>query len=152
MREQLKRAVAVVATAVLLLVGTAVVAGAVAFSAGAVHVYVLEKKPGGDHVNLLLPAALVPLGLRFMPAAERQRAARRLEPWLPALQAASRELARAPDFVLVEVERPRERVRIRKLGGSLLVDVDSEQETVRLSFPLKLITRVAGEFENSLPL
>lgn len=152
MREWLKRAVAVAATGLLLLVGTAVVAGAVAFSAGSVHVYVLEKKPGGDHVNLLIPAALVPLGLRFMPAAERQRAARRLEPWLPALRAASRELARAPDSVLVDVESPRERVRIRKLGGSLLVHVDTEQETVRFSFPLKLIGRVADEFENSLPL
>jgi hypothetical protein len=152
MRDWLRRAVAAAATGLLLLVGAGVVAAAVAFSAGSVHIYVLEKKPGGDHVNLLVPASLVPLGVRFMPAAERQRVARRMEPWLPALRAAGRELARAPDCVLVEVESPRERVQIRKLGRSLLVHVDSEEETVRLSFPLKLVTRLADEFENSLPL
>jgi len=131
----------------LLVVGSAVVAGAVAFNAGSVRVYVLEKKPGGDHVNLLIPAALVPLGMKFIPDRERERAAARLGPWLPAIEAASRELARVPDGPLVEVESARERVRIAKLGGSLVIDVESEQESVHVSFPLKLVARVARDFE-----
>lgn len=131
----------------LLLVGSTLVAGAVAFSAGSVHVYVLEKQPGGDHVNLLIPAALVPLGMKFIPDRERERAVARLGPWLPAIEAASRELARVADGPLVEVESPRERVRVAKLGGSLVIDVESEQETVHVSFPLRLVARVAREFE-----
>lgn len=149
MWERLKPVVRFAGGALVLLLGTVVVAGTVAFHAGSVRVYVLEKKPGGDHINLLIPAALIPLGMKFIPDRGRQRAATRLEPWLPAIKAASLELARCPDGLLVEVENARERVRVEKVFGSLVIDVDSEDVSVHVSFPLKLVARVATEFERT---
>ncbi len=148
MREHIESAFAYLLGGVLILVGSAVVAGAVAFNAGAIRIYVLEKKPGGDHVNLLVPAALVPLALKFIPDHKRQRALAQLDQWLPALQTASRELARVEDATFVEVQGPKERVRVSKLGGSLVVDVQSDRETVYVSFPLRLVDQVAEELHH----
>lgn len=152
MAARFKSVLVVLAGGVALLVGTLVAAGVLAAGTGLVRIYVLEKKPGGDHVNLMIPAALVPLGMKLLPAKERQRAAAQLEPWLPAIEAASRQLARVPDAVLVEVESRDERVSIRKLGGALVIDVDSPQESVHLSVPLKLFAAVASEFQAALPV
>ena len=143
MKNGLRRVGVVVGTAALVLLGAAVVA----FSAGTVRVRVLEKKPGGDNVNLLLPALVVPMGLKLMPDEARRQAAARVGPWAPALEALSKELARTPDFVLVEVKNPQEHVLIRKQGRSLLIDVDTEDETVHISFPIKLMASVASEFD-----
>jgi hypothetical protein len=147
MNNGLKRVGVVVGTAVLVLLGTAVLAGAVAFSAGTVRVRVLEKKPGGENVNLVLPALAVPVGLKLMPDEARRDAAAQVGPWAPALEALSQELARTPDFVLVEVNNPREHVLIRKQGRSLLIDVDNQDETVHVSFPIRLMASVASEFD-----
>lgn len=151
MAARLKPVLMVVAGGLALLVGMLAAAGALAAGTGLVRIYVLEKKPGGDHVNLIIPAPLIPLGMKLLPAKERQRAAAQLEPWLPAIKAATQELARCPDVELVKVEGADERVSIRKLGGALVIDVDSPQESVHLSFPLKLVLAVAEEFEASLP-
>ena len=45
--------------------------------------------------------------------------------------------ARCPDGPLVEVDSNREHVRIHKQGRSLFIDVDSEEETVHVSFRLQ---------------
>jgi hypothetical protein len=150
MGPRVKPVIAYLTIGLLVLVGTTVAVGAVAFSAGTVRVKVVEKKPGGDRVNLLIPAALIPLCLKFMPDRERERAAQQLRPWLPAIQAASQELAPAGDGRLVEVESRHERVRVVKSGGSLVIEVDSEEETVHVSFPLKLLAWVAAEFERPI--
>jgi hypothetical protein len=50
---------------------------------------------------------------------------------------ASEELARCSDGPLVEVDSKGEHVRIHKQGKCLFIAVDSEEETVRLSFPLE---------------
>jgi hypothetical protein len=58
---------------------------------------------------------------------------------LPAILAGARELERLPDFVLVEVESPRERVKVQKRGDYLVIDVDSDDETVHLSVPIRTV-------------
>lgn len=151
MPVRLQRVVSIAAVALLVLVGTVVLAGAVAFSAGAVHVRVHEKKAGGDNINLILPAAAVPLGLRLMPAEKRAEVAAQFGPWAPVIREAALELARAPDATLVEVISPREHVRIEKRGGSLILDVDSEDETVHASVPLSLIADVVTQLEPGTP-
>jgi hypothetical protein len=147
MKNGLKRVGIVLGSAVLVLVGTAVVAGAVAFSAGSVRVRVVEKKPGGDNLNLILPALAIPVGMKLMPEEARQQAVAQAAPWAPALKAVGEELSRTPDFVLVEVNNPQEQVLIRKQGRSLVIDIDNEDETVHLSFPVKLLVSVASELE-----
>ena len=141
MRAPLKPVLLVLAV----LLATVVAAAAVAFSAGTVRVRVVEKKPKGARIYLLLPAAVVPVGLRLLPERERQKMAAELGPLLPALQSASRELARCGDFTLAEVRDHGDHVSVRVSGGSLFLDVDSDEATVHLSVPLKLVARLAAD-------
>lgn len=152
MAERLKTVFAVFAKGLGLVVLALVALASFAYSSGVLRVYVLEKKPGGDRINLFVPAVLVPVALKLMPAEDRRRTASELGPYLPALKAATEELARCPDAILVEVEGPTEHVSIRKLGRSLVIDVDSSDEIVHVSFPLKMVTSILREFEDAAPL
>ena len=152
MAERLKTILAVFARGLGFVLLALLALATFAYSSGVVRVYVLEKKPGGDRINLFVPAILVPVALKFMPAEDRRRTASELGPYLPALKAATEELARCPDAVLVQVEGPREHVSIRKLGRSLVIDVDSSDEIVHVSFPLKMVTSILAEFEDATPL
>ena len=151
MRAPRKPVLLALAAALVLLVGTLVAAAALALAAGTVHVNVVEKKPDGARVNLILPAALVPLGVKLLPERKRLELAARLGPFLPAVQAASLELARTEDFSLVEVRERNERVSVRVIRGSLFIDVDSNEEIVHISFPLKLVARLAADLEHLAP-
>jgi len=139
------------AAALVLLVGTLVAAAALALAAGTVHINVVEKKPGGTRVNLILPAVIIPLGVKLLPERKRLELAARLGPFLPAVRAASLELARTEDFSLVEVRERNERVSVRIVRGSLFIDVDSNEEIVHVSFPLKLVARLAADLEHFAP-
>ena len=151
MRAPQKPVLLPLAAALALLVGMVVAAAALAFSAGTVHISVLEKKPDGARVNVLVPAVVVPVAVRFLPERKRQELAARLGPLLPALREASLELARSEDFTPVEARDHGGRVRIRVICGSLFIDVDSYEETVHLSFPLKLVAALAADLEPLAP-
>ena len=53
--------------------GTVVAAGGVISSEGFVSVRVHEKKQGGTHVSLMVPAMVLDTGLRFVPKENLQR-------------------------------------------------------------------------------
>src|SRR5205809_43752 len=128
----------------LVVVGAVLLTGLVAYSEGAVMVYVQEKKPEGHRLWVPVPALLVDLGVRFAPDERPRDALRDLQPWLPAIEAASRELKRCPDGLLVEVQDRTDHVTVSKGGDVLRVDVDSETDTVHVSVPISLIESVAA--------
>ena len=119
--------------------GMLVLAGAFVYHVGAIRVDVREKSPQGEHVRLFVPAVLAPLGARMVPRAKLREASKDLQQWLPVIEAASEELARCPDGLLVAVDSPHEHVRIAKAGGALVIDVDDPGETVHLSVPLQAL-------------
>jgi hypothetical protein len=132
----------------LLLSGTtAVVGGVMTYQAGAVHVAVDENRPGGDHVHLLVPAVVIPPAMRLIPEKQLRRHAREIQPWLPVLKIASRELAKSPDGILVEVRDSRQYVVIRKRGGALVLDVQSPDESVHVQVPLRTVYSVAEKLQ-----
>jgi hypothetical protein len=134
--------------------GTAALAGAYVVHEGAVRVRVDERALKGKketHLHLLVPAALVPVGLECVPDGKLREAAERARPWLPAIRAAVRELARLPDAELVEVLDANEHVRIAKRSALFLLDVESARETVHISFPLKTVDQVARRLESLGP-
>lgn len=140
------------ATAVLgVFVGTAALAGTVVYRYGAVKVTVDEKKPGGDHLRLWAPGAAVPVALKLVPDERLRRVPPEARRWLPVVAAGSEALARCPDGPLVQVESPRERVSIAKRGGALVIEVDTEDETVHVTLPLRVLTAVARELEAANP-
>lgn len=115
------------------------IGGAVLFHQGAITVNVKEKKPDGDHVFIVAPATLASWGVRLIPERHLPRLPREARESLPAILAGARELERLPDFVLVEVESPREHVKVQKRGDCLVIDVDSDDETVHLSVPIRTV-------------
>jgi len=125
--------------------GMLVFTGAFVYHVGAVWVDVREKAPNGEHVRLVVPAVLAPVGAMLVPKAKLQEAPPELQEWLPVIEAASEELAHCPDGPLVEVDSRHEHVRIAKVGGSLVIDVDSDHETVHVSIPLKAVAYTARQ-------
>ena len=128
-----------------LALAAALMGGVFVYDMGAVSIRVRGKQPGGENVCLILPAAVAPVGVWLAPKKELRRAVNEAEPYMPALVAATDELARCPDFTLVEVNNPREKVRIAKQGDHLVIDVDDPNETVHVSVPLEAARLVAAQ-------
>jgi hypothetical protein len=131
------------------IIGAALLAGLVVYSEGAVMIYVHEKRPEGRRIWVPVPALLVSVALRFVPEEKLRDASREVRPWLPAIEAAGEELGRCPDSLLVEVNDPTDHVTVAKGGDMLLIDVDSETDTVRVSVPISLLASFAQSLETS---
>ena len=116
--------------------GTALVGGAALSSEGFIYVNVQEKHPGGTHVHVFVPAALVPATLHFVPRRHFADSSHDMRDALPIIDAAIPALNDCPDGVLVEVKEPDEHVRVTKHGRSIVVDVNDPDETVHVSVPL----------------
>jgi|SRR5581483_6025857 hypothetical protein len=116
--------------------GTALAGAAALSSEGFIYVNVQEKQPGGTHVHVLVPAAIVPTALHFVPRHNFADSSRDLQRALPIIDAAIPALNDCPDGVLVEVEDPGEHVLVTKRGGAVVVDVNDHDETVHVSVPL----------------
>ena len=130
-------------------VGT-IFAGSYLCSQGLIRVSVSEKHPGGDHIRLAVPGALVPLAMAFVPASEIGRhlpaEARR---HLPVAQAAMDELQKLPDCTLVTVDGPEEHVRIQVKGGKLVIDVNDHADEVHVTLPMSSLRSVMAKLERA---
>ena len=131
--------------------GTALVGGAALCSEGFIYVNVQEKQPNGTHVNVLVPAALVPTTLRFVPKHHFANASHDLRTALPIIDAAIPALDDCPDSVLVEVVDPDEHVLVAKRGGSIVVDVNDRDETVHVSVPLRAAQSAIHQIAEATP-
>jgi hypothetical protein len=116
---------------------TAMVAGAAVSSEGFIHIKVHEKKADGTNLSLIVPAALVPATLHFLPRAHLKDASANIRPYLPIIDAAIPALEDCPDGVFVEVKDPQEHVLIQKVSGSIVIDVNDHEEIVHVSVPLR---------------
>lgn len=131
--------------------GAALVGGAALSSEGFIHVKVHEHQLGGTKMNLVVPAALVPATLRFVPHHHLAEAAENLRPYLPVIDAAIPALNHCSDGVFVEVVDPGEHVLITKSGGSLVVDVNDAEHTVHVSVPLRAAQSAIHEIAEANP-
>ncbi|HZQ21119.1 MAG TPA: hypothetical protein VFA90_20780 [Terriglobales bacterium] len=117
--------------------GTVLVAGAAVSSEGFIQVKVHEKQPDGTNINLFVPAALATTALHFVPTHDlKARDSQELRQCLPIIDAAIPVLRDAPDGVLVEVVDEHDHVLVQKLGGSVVVDVNDDEDVVHVSVPL----------------
>lgn len=116
--------------------GTALVGGAALSSEGFIYVNVQEKDPGGTHVHVFVPAAIVPTALHFVSRHNFADSCHHMREVLPIIDAAIPALNDSPDAVLVEVKDPGEHVLVAKRGGSIVVDINDPDETVHVSVPL----------------
>lgn len=117
--------------------GTVLVAGAALSSEGFIHIKVHEKQTNGTNVNLIVPAALLPTVLHFVPKEQMHVNDRDLQQALPIIDAAVPALEGCPDGVLVEVTDPGEHVMMAKSGSSLVFDANDQGDEIHLSVPLR---------------
>jgi hypothetical protein len=115
----------------------ALVGGAALSSEGFIHVKVHEHQPGGTNIDLFVPAALVPVALRFVPNHHIADSSEDSRPYLPVIDVAIPALADSPDGVLVEVAEPGEHVLIAKSNDSIIVDVNDADDSVHISVPIR---------------
>lgn len=119
--------------------GTALAGVGLVCSEGMIEVNVVEKQPEAHHVYGLAPAMLVPIGTHFIPKHKLGQAAAEIQPWLPTIRAALEQLRAGEDITLVDMREPGQHVRVTKDGGSVVVDVTDEDETVHVSTPIRAI-------------
>ena len=131
--------------------GTAVAGAGLLCSQGMIEVNVVQKRPEGHHISVIAPALLLPIGLHFTPKDRISEASAEIQPWLPIIRTALAQLRESDDFTLVEVKEPGQHVRVAKSGGSILVDVNCEEETVHLSAPIPAISSAVGELAVAAP-
>jgi len=120
-------------------------AGAAFISAGTVYVSVREKGPDGFSISLPVPVNLASSALSFIPEDELEEIRAEIGPWMPVVDAVLAELARCADGTLVEVESDSETVSIVKRGGKLVIDVDTRDETVHLSVPIRGVEKLVRQ-------
>jgi hypothetical protein len=108
-------------------------------SEGLIEVNVVERQPEVHHVYVLVPAALVPMTVHFIPSRKFGHASRELQPWMATIRAALEQLRETDDVTLVDVTEPGQRVVVTKQGGSVVVDVHDQDETVHVSAPIRAI-------------
>ena len=133
------------------LAGSLALGGAYVVHEGAIRIQVDQQSTKGSHLHLLVPAALVPAAMMFVPETTLREAATRARPWLPAVRAATDGLARQPDCDLLEVRNADEHVHVAKRGTLLVVEVESLSGTVHVSVPLRTINGVAHRLESWSP-
>jgi hypothetical protein len=133
------------------LVGTVVASAGLLCSEGMIQVNVIEKCPVSHPIFLMAPALLVPIGMPFAPKENLAQASAEIEPWLPTIRAALAQLRECDDFALVEVNSHGQHVRVAKSGGSLVVDVKNEDESVDVSAPIRAISSAVEELAAAAP-
>jgi hypothetical protein len=131
------------------MLGTVVAGGAMICSEGFIQVKVREKQADGTNVSLIVPAALVPVTLKFVPNRHLAQASRQLRPYMPIIDAAIPALEDCPDGVLVDVTDPGEHVLIAKRGGSIVVDVNDHNDAVHVAVPLRAANSAIQEIADA---
>jgi hypothetical protein len=111
---------------------------------GLITVRVREKTPRGHQVYVVVPGIMVPVALHLIPVRYFRGADNaQLRPWLPVAEGVVNSLSDVSDTVLVEVASPDSHVLIRKLGRSVVTDVNDEDADVHVSVPLRAIRATA---------
>lgn len=143
-----KVVVGTVAVFVLFSLSTAVVGAVAVVHEGMIKVQVDEKRPGGDHVHLYVPALLVNAGLlvapRFIPEDAWGKDRQQLVRFRPVVLALAREIEKCPEGDLVEVRDKDETVHIGVKNGAFAIDVDDPEESVHLSVPVGVFESAAS--------
>ena len=135
-----------------ILLGTALVGGAVIMQDGVISVNVREKQPGGHHIWFAAPGAIVPFGMKLSPVArELQKEMRDAHEWMPVAQSVIDALQKSPDGVFVEVDSETQHVRVQKSWGRLLVDVDDPREEVHIAVPFRVMRHALSELQELQP-
>jgi hypothetical protein len=137
----------------LVCAGTIVAGAGALCSEGFIRVDVAQSRGELRHINVTAPAMLVPMAVQFATHMKSRdqiaKAGEQIEPYVPAIRAALRELNEGGDMTLVDVIEPGQHVRVSKSGGSIVVDVDNQDAIVHVSAPIRAISGTIQEIADS---
>jgi hypothetical protein len=102
-------------------------------------------------IAISCPGAIALLVMPLVPDEALREAGAEIERAAPIAHTVLSELARAPDFTLVQVEDCGERVNVHKKGRNLLVEVDGGDTSVRVKVPLRTADYVLSRLERVNP-
>jgi hypothetical protein len=131
--------------------GTAFAAGAYAFHDGVMRVSIDESRVGGQHMHLMIPAAMIPWAAHFVPHRHLRHAVDEARPLLPALSIASKELGKLADTELVRVDSNSQHVRVATERGYVVVDVREPENKVHVTCPLATVHNLAAQLQELEP-
>jgi hypothetical protein len=120
-------------------------------SEGFVEVNVIEHQPEAHHIFVVAPAMLAPIGMHFVPKRHLAEAAEKIQPWMPVIRTALKQLREADDMTLVEVTDREEHVKVQKDGGSIIVDVVDKDDRVHVSVPIRAVSSTIEELAAASP-
>ncbi len=124
---------------VLLAIGLGL-AGATLYHSGTFHLEVCEKHADGASVGIHVPATAAHAVALLLPRMIQAEIPAEAREHLHLARAALEALSRCPDGVFLEVESDEEIVLIEKRDGKILIQVDTPDEAVRASFPVRSAT------------
>lgn len=116
--------------------------GAVVLKDGMVVVDVKDRTDN-SRVFVPVPLSLVNFGLKMLPSKKLHEANAKLVGCDEFIQAASDQLMQLPDVKFVEVRTPREKFDLQKQGSHLVMDLDTEDQQVHISIPIRGMKKVA---------
>jgi hypothetical protein len=132
-------------------VGTLALATVYVFHEGTIRVDVDENQPGGSHVHLLVPAALAPMAMQFVPDEKLREAEEHVDEWFPVVRAVTESLKEHPEANLVEVQDSDEHVQVQMHQGKVQIDVVDPEEQVHVACPISTIEDVVGQLSARAP-
>lgn len=131
--------------------GTALAGAGLLCSQGLVQVNVVQKQAQGHHIHVVAPALLLTIGAHFAPKESMAEASAEIQPWMPTIRATLAQLRECDDIAFVEVSRPDQKVRVAKSGGSIVVDVESVEDSVHVSAPIRAMSSAVEELAAMAP-
>ncbi|MEM9293268.1 MAG: hypothetical protein AAGD01_16415 [Acidobacteriota bacterium] len=154
MRTLLRIAALSVAVGLVMLLTAGVALATTYIVSGTVSVSVQEKQMDGVNFTLHLPASLLETGLdlahwqvQHQDIEELEEIREQLRPYQDDLDSLLDQLESAEKrYDMVQVITPEERIRVRKDGRQLVVDVDSAEATVHVAAPLDLLRKAVHTF------
>lgn len=118
-----------------------------AFQTG-IAVINVHDKVHGKRVFVPVPVGLMNLGLNMIPGEMLSQVRNDLGPHKKVVQSLAKELENIPDTDFVEVQGKDEHILVSKSGGNLIIDVQTPDETVYVSVPIRstgnIVSKVAS--------
>ena len=133
------------------IMGTALAGAGIICSEGMISVNVETRTPEKHHVFVVAPAMLAPIAMHFIPKEHLAEHAQEVQPWLPTIRAGLDALKESDDITFVEVNEQGQNVRVSKNSGSIVVDVDDNDETVHVSTPIRAMSSAIEELAAASP-
>jgi hypothetical protein len=115
-----------------------------AFQTG-IAVVNVHDKVHGKRIFVPVPVGLMNFGLNMIPGEMLSQVRNDLGPHRKIVQSLANELENLPDTDFVDVQSKNERVLVSKNGRNLIIDVQTPEESVYVSVPIRSTSSIVAK-------